>query len=351
MAAVAQRASAAISRSQRRELRRRAPQLRAMMERAGDTPLTEAARRGSAADVVALLAGGADVNEPKTDGSGATALFLACCRGRPHRPNANVPAQKQRRHAAQNRLPVWLAEVVTALTRERRREPGQQRGRHAAVRRLPGGPHRVVAKLIAANANVNQAENDGVTPLLIACQKGHTEIVTKLIAANADVNQANNNGATPLYVACQNGRAEVVTKLIAANADVNQADNDGVTPLYIACQNGHTEIVAKLIAANANVDQANEQRRHAAVHRLPEGPHRGRHELLAANADVNQATNDGATPLYAACQKGHTEVVTKLLAANACREAVASRASRRCSSPARTATPRSSRSCSPRTPT
>ena len=39
--------------------------------------------------------------------------------------------------------------------------------------------------------------------------------------------------------------------------------------------------------------------------------------LLAANADVNMTLNEGTTPMYIACQKGHTEVVTKLLAANA----------------------------------
>ena len=41
----------------------------------GDTPLIDAARHGRAADVEALLADGADVNEPKTDGSGMTALW------------------------------------------------------------------------------------------------------------------------------------------------------------------------------------------------------------------------------------------------------------------------------------
>ena len=35
--------------------------------------------------------------------------------------------------------------------------------------------------------------------------EGHTEVVTKLIAANADVNQADNDGTTPLYIACQEG--------------------------------------------------------------------------------------------------------------------------------------------------
>ena len=49
--------------------------------REGDTPLIDAARHGRTADVASLLADGADVNEPKTDGSGGTALYLACQEG------------------------------------------------------------------------------------------------------------------------------------------------------------------------------------------------------------------------------------------------------------------------------
>ena len=55
---------------------------------ARDTPLIAAARRGRAADVVALL----NVNEPKENG--VTALFISCQEGhrRPHRrPDAARP--------------------------------------------------------------------------------------------------------------------------------------------------------------------------------------------------------------------------------------------------------------------
>ena len=47
--------------------------------REGDTPLIDAARHGRAADVAALLAGGADVNEPTSDGD--TPLAVACEEG------------------------------------------------------------------------------------------------------------------------------------------------------------------------------------------------------------------------------------------------------------------------------
>ena len=134
--------------------------------------------------------------------------------------------------------------------------------------------------MISVGVDVNQAKNDdGSTPLHIACHKGHIEVVATLLAENADVNRVAFGGITPLYAACHNGHIEVVATLLAENADVNKADNDGDTPLYAACGNGRAEVVAT---------------------------------LLAENADVNQAANDGTTPLYVACENGDLGVVQLL---------------------------------------
>ena len=107
--------------------------------REGDTPLIVAVRQGRAADVAALLAGGADVNEVDDDDDGRTPLYVAC--------------------------EIGHTEVVAALL---------------------------------GDADVNQAAYDGMTSMCCACWKGHTEIVTQLLAANAEVNQADDEGFTPL---------------------------------------------------------------------------------------------------------------------------------------------------------
>ena len=142
------------------------------------------------------------------------------------------------------------------------------------------GHTEIVTKLLAANADVNQADGYGETPLYVASQEGFTEIVTKLLAANADVNHAEeDDDCTPLFIASQKGHTEIVEKLIAANVNVNHPLKDGATPLYVASQNGHTAVVAA---------------------------------LLAANADANQAKNNGATPMSIACSQGHLGVVQLL---------------------------------------
>jgi ankyrin repeat protein len=50
---------------------------------------------------------------------------------------------------------------------------------------------------------------------------GYAEAVSMLLEAEADVNVARNDGVTPLYVAAHNGHAEVVTMLGVAGADAH----------------------------------------------------------------------------------------------------------------------------------
>ena len=95
-------------------------------------------------------------------------------------------------------------------------------------------------------------------------ERGHAEVVSMLLAKQGvDVNQADDDGCTPLYIASQEGHAEVVSMLLAKQGvNVNQATEDGCTPLFIASQKGHAEVVSMLLAKQG--------------------------------VDVNQAMNDGA---------------------------------------------------------
>jgi cytohesin len=74
---------------------------------------------------------------------------------------------------------------------------------------------------------------------------------TLLIEVGADINKADDDGVTQLYIAAELGQEAIVRALIEEGADVNKAINDGTTPLYIADREGHETIVQILKNAGA----------------------------------------------------------------------------------------------------
>ncbi len=67
---------------------------------------------------------------------------------------------------------------------------------------------------IANGVNLNQKDDYGSTPLIIACTFGKTEIAKELIRAGADIHITNNEGSTPLHVAAFFGRVSIVEDLL-----------------------------------------------------------------------------------------------------------------------------------------
>jgi ankyrin repeat protein len=67
------------------------------------------------------------------------------------------------------------------------------------------------------------------------------EIAELLIAEDANVNEKDDNGSTPLHFAAVNGPKVIVELLIAEGADVNAKDERGKTPLDLAIQVRNTK--------------------------------------------------------------------------------------------------------------
>jgi ankyrin repeat protein len=101
----------------------------------------------------------------------------------------------------------------------------------------------VVAQLLAVGVAVDEANNEGSTPLLVSVGEDHAEVVAKLFVASATVDNANNKGSTPLFVFAYKGHAEVVAKPLAAGADKTVNSKLG-TPYEIAKKKGDVEIMA-----------------------------------------------------------------------------------------------------------
>ena len=191
---------------------------------------------------------------------------------------------------------------------------------HAAALK---GHLEVACLLLGENANIEAKNFDGITPLHMAVigaftgvsQAGNLEMVRLILEHGADSNvKESQKAVTPLHLAAQAGCLDIVDLLLKYKADINTKAKDDSTPLHCAVLDGRIEVVKRLLENGADINaKCNDgvtslhlaafNNRHAIVHLL-----------LGYKADINaKATKkNNATPLHAAAQEGHIEVV-KLL--------------------------------------
>jgi ankyrin repeat protein len=106
--------------------------------------------------------------------------------------------------------------------------------------------------------NVRPDSHDlrGMTPFLLAAERGHCEAVELLLKQGVDSLAKDKTGNTALMLACKNGKYDMVKRLVYGNAEVNMQGGEHGSALATAAYRGWTEIVEFLIhegKADANV--------------------------------------------------------------------------------------------------
>lgn len=179
----------------------------------GETALMIATRLGNAEPMQALLDGGANVNAKDTAAE-STALMVAI----------------RENHAEAVKLLIAHGADVSARTRvgakPASRPPNAGGGSHGAGIIRGGVPER----------GQQDPTPGGMSPLLYAARDGRIEIAQMLVAAGADVNQAEANQIDPLQMAIENDHVDVAKFLLDHNANINAADAWGRTPLWLAVE-------------------------------------------------------------------------------------------------------------------
>jgi uncharacterized protein len=254
-------------------------------DRYGLTPVSLACSNANAVILKRLLDAGADPNSP--DPQGTTALMIAA------RTAGGTEAVKlllergaavNARDSVQSTALMWAVrsnhpEVVDILihhdaeinARTRKGEPPARRGPDSG-----GGSHGLgIVRSGWPERGYQEPTPGEMTALLYAARDGRIDVARTLIAANANVNQAEANGVSPLIEAIANNHIDTARLLLEHGADPNAVDWWGRTPLWTAVDLRDLEV---------NKTDDNGVDRSAALQLIQ--------ALLAANANVNARTKE-----------------------------------------------------------
>ncbi len=147
-----------------------------------------------------------------------------------------------------------------------------------------------------------------------AAQRGSWPEVRSLLAAHADVNATQPDGMTALHWAVRANEEDVVAALLAAGADANAANRYGITPLWLAATNASVPVIRALLGAKANPKAALPQGETALMAAARTGNPETIRLLLAAGSDPNAAeSSQGETGLMWAAAENHPEAVRVLI--------------------------------------
>lgn len=167
--------------------------------------------------------------------------------------------------------------------------------------------------------NYNNKISNVLTPLILACGKEKLEAVEILLNAGAKPNKLI-SGCSPLYIACMRDNPEVAQLLLENGAKPNVATPDMSTPLLSASRNNNKETIKLLLKWGANPNVVDNSGQSVLLLAARDGNTELVDAIIEARkVDLNIISReaDRMTPLMAATQANHIEIVEALVNAAA----------------------------------
>ncbi|KAJ3117788.1 hypothetical protein HDU96_005569 [Phlyctochytrium bullatum] len=194
-----------------------------------------------------------------------------------------------------------------------------------------GGRLNCIRTLLDAGAELDEADDTGYTPLLMACKRRQTQAARMLISRGANVVFESYEYPSLLHVAVNPASGsrddDLIKLLVSADAPVNVTDSKGRTPLHCALQKQFTSAAMILLQGGADPNH----QCHAGntpLHVLGKKCRRDRHveqvleKMLRSGADPNVGDAKGCTALHLFAFGGDCKLIQMLLDAGAAVNAI-----------------------------
>ena len=162
---------------------------------------------------------------------------------------------------------------------------------------------------------------DSWLPLMTTASRGSLEMVELLLDNGADANAGLVDGTTALHLATLKDRTEVAKLLIRQGAPVDQVSQPYGSAFEIASRRANEELALSLLYHRAAAFRRDKQQK-TPLHHVANAPQCLPRLATAiidqySTAEIDAKDIDGCTALHHASIKGHTPIVSRLLAKGA----------------------------------
>ena len=159
------------------------------------------------------------------------------------------------------------------------------------------GREELVRWLLGEKVPYDEPNNLGVTPLALACGRGHLKVAQILHDSGAGLTFKALDGSNCLHFAVNHGREEIVRWLLSKKVPVDEPNHERFTPLTLACSRGHLKVAQILHGSGASLTR----KASGGLNCLHCAAIRGREEvvswLLSQGVGINEPSDAGMTPL------------------------------------------------------
>lgn len=323
------------------------------------TPLHIAANHGFTDIAKALVHGGAN-QKAKTDATGATPLLYAALAGRfatmefliHAGSNINEQFRSNHRHTTIGiAASMGYPDIVDLCMRHGFdiNQPDGECLTPLLYLAVESEELKTVQHLLEKGADANQRTQDGVSPLLLACEQGSNdiakllvnkgakfdipgkkrkfcplhhavrycdlEVVQLLLDKGADINIRSRDLWTPLQRAVETERLDIdmLNLLIANGADIHTRSKDGFQPIHTAAKFGSLATLDRLVTHGSPINAQAYNGHTALSSAVASGKSDRVKFLVERGALVNAKSNTGLAPLHNAASQGHIDCVKELI--------------------------------------